>query len=77
MKNGQTLESVFQQSTCFYTIWVWHFCFLASEIPDLLQRVERVMHSNIVSLRSKDAIFKRISVDIHKELAAKFYYEIS
>jgi hypothetical protein len=36
------------------------FGFLALEVVDLLKRVQRVMHSNIVSPKSMNVIFQKI-----------------
>ncbi|MCI12108.1 ATPase family AAA domain-containing protein, partial [Trifolium medium] len=47
------------------------FGFLAPEAVDLLRRVQRVMHSNIVSPRSMNVVFKRIGFAIQKGLAAQ------
>ncbi len=47
------------------------FGFLAPEAVDLLERVQRVMHSNIVSPRSMNVVFKRIGVAIQKGVAAQ------
>ncbi|KAK2385189.1 hypothetical protein QL285_072455 [Trifolium repens] len=47
------------------------FGFLAPEAVDVLKRVQRVMHSNVVSPRSQDVVFKRISFAIQKGLAAQ------
>ena len=47
------------------------FGFLAPEAVELLNRVQRVMHSNIMSPRSMDVVFKRISFAIQKGLAAQ------
>jgi hypothetical protein len=47
------------------------FGFLAPEAVNVLKRVQRVMHSNVVSPRSQDVVFKRISFAIQKGLAAR------
>jgi hypothetical protein len=47
------------------------FGFLASEAVDLLHRVQRVMHSNIMSPRSMNVVFTRIGFAIQKGLAAQ------
>ncbi|GKB81617.1 hypothetical protein Tco_0948512 [Tanacetum coccineum] len=47
------------------------FSFLASEAVELLSRVQRVMHNNIMTPRSTDVVFKRISFAIQKGLAAQ------
>ncbi|KAL6502565.1 hypothetical protein OROHE_024570 [Orobanche hederae] len=47
------------------------FGFLSPEAVDLLQRVQRLMHSNVVSPRSTDVVFKRIGFAIQKEVAAQ------
>ncbi|PNX94523.1 ATPase family aaa domain-containing protein [Trifolium pratense] len=47
------------------------FGFLAPEAVDLLGRVQKVMHSNIVSPRSMNVVFRRIGFAIQKGLAAQ------
>nr|GEZ37194.1 zinc finger, CCHC-type [Tanacetum cinerariifolium] len=46
------------------------FGFLAPEAVELLIRVQRVMHSNVMTLRSRDVVFKRMSFAIQKGLAS-------
>jgi hypothetical protein len=53
------------------------FDFLAQEVVSLLQRVQKVMNSNIMSLRATNVIFKRISFDIQKWLAAQLVARLS
>ena len=47
------------------------FGFLAPEAVELLNRVQRVMHSNVVTPRSTIVVFKRISFAIQNGLAAQ------
>jgi hypothetical protein len=47
------------------------FGFLTLEAVDILKRVQRVMHNNMVSPRSLDVVFKMIDFAIQKELAAQ------
>ncbi|WJX46713.1 hypothetical protein P8452_33486 [Trifolium repens] len=47
------------------------FGFLAPEAASLLQRVQKVMNSNVVSPRAKNVIFTRIGFAIQKGLAAQ------
>ena len=47
------------------------FGFLAPEAVEFLNRVERVMHSNVMTPRSTDVIFKRIGFAIQKRLVAQ------
>jgi hypothetical protein len=47
------------------------FGFLAPEAADLLKRVQRVMHSNVVTPRSMDVVFCRLGFAIQKGLAAQ------
>ncbi|GKE87673.1 hypothetical protein Tco_1565148 [Tanacetum coccineum] len=47
------------------------FGFLAPEAVELLSRVQRVMHNNVMTPRSTDVIFKRIGFAIQKGLAAQ------
>jgi hypothetical protein len=45
--------------------------FLAPDAVNILKRVRRVLHSNVVSPRSLDIVFKRIGFAIQKGLAAQ------
>ncbi|MFS8002132.1 hypothetical protein Hanom_Chr13g01198491 [Helianthus anomalus] len=47
------------------------FGFLAPEAVDLLSRVQRVMHSNVMTPRSMYVVYKRLSFAIQKEVAAQ------
>ncbi|GJS48324.1 hypothetical protein Tco_0598445 [Tanacetum coccineum] len=47
------------------------FGFLAPEAVELLNRVQRVMHSNVMTPRSTYVVFKRIGFAIQKGLAAQ------
>jgi hypothetical protein len=47
------------------------FRFLAPEGVNLLHRVQRVMHSNVMSPRSMNVVFPRIGFSIQKGLAAQ------
>ncbi|KAJ0884419.1 hypothetical protein HanPSC8_Chr10g0433491 [Helianthus annuus] len=49
------------------------FGFLAPEAVDLLSRVQRVMHSNVMTPRSMDVVFKRFSFAIQKEVVAQLF----
>ncbi|KAK2454767.1 hypothetical protein QL285_002298 [Trifolium repens] len=42
------------------------FSFLAPETVDLLKRVQRVMHSNVITPRSMDVVFRRLGFAIQK-----------
>nr|GFA14378.1 putative reverse transcriptase domain-containing protein [Tanacetum cinerariifolium] len=46
------------------------FSYLASEAVELLSRVQRVMHNNVMTPRSTDVVFKHIGFAIQKGLAA-------
>nr|GEW59619.1 hypothetical protein [Tanacetum cinerariifolium] len=48
------------------------FGFLAPEGVELLSRVQRVMHNNVMTPRSTDVVFKRIGFAIQKGLATQF-----
>jgi len=48
------------------------FGFLAPEAVDLLHRVQKVMHSNVMSPRSINVVFTMIGFAIQKGLAAQF-----
>jgi hypothetical protein len=45
--------------------------FLAPEIVVILKIVQRVTHSNVMSLKFRDIVFKRIDISIKKELVAQ------
>jgi len=45
--------------------------FLAPEAVDLLHRVQRVMHNNVMTPRSTNVVFTRIDFVIQKGLAAQ------
>nr|GEX83388.1 putative reverse transcriptase domain-containing protein [Tanacetum cinerariifolium] len=47
------------------------FGFLASEVVELLSRVQRVMHNNVMTPRSMNVVFKRIGFAIKNRLAAQ------
>ncbi|KAL7594924.1 hypothetical protein Lser_V15G27684 [Lactuca serriola] len=47
------------------------FGFLAPEAVELLNRVQRVMHYNVISPKSTNVVFKRIDFAIQKGLAAQ------
>jgi len=40
------------------------FGFLASDVVEILKRVQRILHGNVVSLKSSDVVFKMISFAI-------------
>ncbi|KAK2386941.1 hypothetical protein QL285_060775 [Trifolium repens] len=48
------------------------FGFLAPEAVDLLKKVQRVVHSNVVTPRYIDVVFRRLGFAIQKGLAARF-----
>jgi len=48
------------------------FGFLAPEVVDLLRRVQKVMHNNVMSPRSMNVVVTRISFAIQKGLVAQF-----
>jgi hypothetical protein len=47
------------------------FGFLAPEVVDLLHRVQKVMHNNVMSLMSMNVVFTMIGFAIQKGLAAQ------
>jgi len=47
------------------------FVYLALEVVDLLHRVQKLMQSNVMSLRSIKVVFTRIGFAIQKGLAAQ------
>ncbi|MCI03397.1 auxilin-like protein [Trifolium medium] len=53
------------------------FGFLTPEAVDILKRVQRVMHSKVVSPKSQDVVFKMIDFAIQKELAAQLVARLS
>lgn len=48
------------------------FGFLTLETVDLLQRIQRLVQSNVVSPRSIDKVLKRINFAILKKIATEF-----
>jgi len=48
------------------------FGFLLPKAIDLLHRVQKVMHNNVMSPKSMNVVFMRISFAIQKGLAAQF-----
>jgi hypothetical protein len=48
------------------------FGFLALDAVNMLIKVQRVMHSNVMSHRSLDIVFKRIDFAIQKRLTVQF-----
>nr|GEV89605.1 putative reverse transcriptase domain-containing protein [Tanacetum cinerariifolium] len=66
-----------QEKSCIENQYVFiHFVFdtfgfFAPEAVELLSQVQRVMHSNVMTPRSPDVIFKRIGFVIQKGLAAQ------
>jgi len=47
------------------------FGFLAPEVVDLLHRVQRVVHSNVMTPESMNVVFIRIGFAVQKDLAAQ------
>ncbi|KAL5702673.1 hypothetical protein ACHQM5_027858 [Ranunculus cassubicifolius] len=47
------------------------FGYLATDAVELLKRVQKIMHNNVMSPGSMDLVFKRISFAIQKGLAAQ------
>jgi len=47
------------------------FGFLAPKAADLLHRVQKVMHNNVISPKSMNVVFTRIDFAIQKGLAAQ------
>jgi hypothetical protein len=47
------------------------FGFFTPEAVDIFKRVQRVMHSNLMSPRSQDVVFKMINFTIQKGLTAQ------
>ncbi|KAK1411037.1 hypothetical protein QVD17_37581 [Tagetes erecta] len=47
------------------------FGFLAPEVVEVLNRVQRVMHSFVMTPRSMNVVFKRLGFAIQKGLAAQ------
>jgi hypothetical protein len=48
------------------------FGFLTLEVVNLLKKVQKIMHSNIVSPRFMNVVFQRLDFAIQKGLAAQF-----
>ncbi|MFS7938395.1 hypothetical protein Hanom_Chr05g00439181 [Helianthus anomalus] len=56
----------------FFLICISSECAVANHgFLDLLSRVQRVMHSNVMTPRSMDVVFKRLSFAIQKGVAAQ------
>lgn len=53
------------------------FGFLAPEAVDLLHRVQKVMHSNVMSSKSMNVVLMRIDFSIQKGLAAELVVRLS
>ncbi|KAL4565709.1 hypothetical protein LXL04_029812 [Taraxacum kok-saghyz] len=53
------------------------FGFLAPEAVHLLNRVQRVMHSNVMTPKSMDVVFQRVSFAIQKGVAAQLVARLS
>ncbi|GJY85591.1 hypothetical protein Tco_0855163 [Tanacetum coccineum] len=53
------------------------FGFLAPEVLELLNKVQRVMNSNVMTTRSTNVIFHRITFAIKKRLAAQLVAHLS
>jgi hypothetical protein len=53
------------------------FDFLAPKAVNLLKRVQRVMHRNVVTLRSIDVVFRRLGFAMQKGLAAQLVARLS
>jgi uncharacterized membrane protein YadS len=47
------------------------FDFLAPEAVNLLKRIQKVLHSNIMSPKSMNVVFQRLGFTIQKGLAAQ------
>jgi hypothetical protein len=45
--------------------------FLAPEVVDLLHRVQRVMHNNVISPRSMNVVYTRIAFTIQKGITSQ------
>jgi hypothetical protein len=45
------------------------FGFLTPETVNLLQRIQKIMHNNVVSLKSMNVVFERLNFAIQKNLA--------
>jgi hypothetical protein len=53
------------------------FSFLTPETVNLLQRVQKIIDSNVVSPRTMNVIFKRINFVIQKELVVQLVIHLS
>ncbi|GKE23836.1 hypothetical protein Tco_1435348 [Tanacetum coccineum] len=62
-------KSCIENQHVFVPFTFYTFGFLAPEAVELLNRVQRVMHSNVMTPRSTNNVFKRISFAIQKGLA--------
>jgi hypothetical protein len=53
------------------------FDFLAPEAVELLNRIQKIMHSNVMSSMSMNIVFQRLGFAIQKGLAAQLFACIS
>jgi hypothetical protein len=53
------------------------FGFLAPDAIDLLKRIQKVMHSSVVSPKSVNVVFQRLSFGIKKSLAVQLVVGLS
>jgi hypothetical protein len=53
------------------------FDFLAPEAVELLNRIQKIMHSNVMSPMSMNVIFQRLGFAIQKDLAAQLFARLS
>jgi uncharacterized membrane protein YadS len=52
------------------------FDFLAPEAVNLLKRIQKVLHSNIMSPKSMNVVFQRLSFVVQKGLAAQLAFHL-
>jgi len=52
------------------------FGFLTPEIVDFLQKIQRIVHNNVVSCRTMKIAFKMIDFIIQKILGTKLVYHL-
>jgi hypothetical protein len=71
----QNIRVCFDNQHMFIISFVFDtFGFLSSENMNILKRVQRIMHSNVMSSRFLNVVFEKIDFTVNhsKELAAKF-----
>jgi hypothetical protein len=67
-------RACFDNQYAFIPFVFYTFDFLAPNTVNILKRIQRVMHSNVIPHRSLNVVFKMIGFAIQKGLAAQLIY---